>query len=268
MGLYALPYIGGKAGYDKTHGAGIRIAKLLPQRTDVYVEPFAGMLGILLQRVKSKNEIVNDKDTEIWNWWLVMRDHHEALLDKLDRTPNSRTELACCQLPADPEDIVEQARRTSVKILYGLQTSTASQSWRRCARQEGGIASWHKVRKRLDAVAYRIRDIQLENSDAVGIIERFQEGLVYCDPPYTSAPGSKEYGVHQFDKPAMTDAVLHSAAQIAISGYADEWDHLDWYRTELPAVSGALGHLHGDSRPKRTEVLWTNFPVNQQHKLF
>ena len=58
MGKYrSLPYFGGKRGY----GLAEWIASHLPLSDDIaYIEPFAGMAGVLLSRPAVKIEILND----------------------------------------------------------------------------------------------------------------------------------------------------------------------------------------------------------------
>ena len=80
MTLSALSYYGGKSGGHGSSGRGRWIASLLPGDTrTLYAEPYAGMLGILLQRAPAKLEIVNDLNRRIVNWWRVVRDHPDEL---------------------------------------------------------------------------------------------------------------------------------------------------------------------------------------------
>ena len=69
-------YTGGKARYKLNRW----IQSRLPMRTSgLYCEPFAGMLGILLNRPKSKIEIVNDLNGDIVSFWRAVRDYPEEL---------------------------------------------------------------------------------------------------------------------------------------------------------------------------------------------
>ena len=79
MMLYGLRYYGGKSEkFRNGNGAGPWIAKMLPYRR-MYVEPFAGMLGVLLQREKSRIELVNDRDGMISAFWECIRDYPDKL---------------------------------------------------------------------------------------------------------------------------------------------------------------------------------------------
>ena len=86
--LQALGWVGGKSAYSST-GTGGWIAGLLPPPgvRGGYIEPFAGMLGVLLQRNPASREIVSDLDGDLINWWRAVRDYPAQLGDLLDFTP-------------------------------------------------------------------------------------------------------------------------------------------------------------------------------------
>ena len=72
MGDYrTLTYYGGKRGYGKAEW----IASFLPWHSDsCYVEPFAGMAGVLFARQPVKVEVLNDLNQRVVNWLRVVRD--------------------------------------------------------------------------------------------------------------------------------------------------------------------------------------------------
>ena len=86
--LVSLAYFGGKA-HSSSTGNGKWIARHLPMRQG-YVEPFAGMLGILLQRRKCQMELVNDRCSLLASFWRCVREKNEEFLWKVWATPHSR----------------------------------------------------------------------------------------------------------------------------------------------------------------------------------
>jgi len=87
-------YHGGKSGAAIGSGSlGSWIADQLPPPTpqQLYVEPFAGMLGVLLQRQPAGKEIINDLDDRISDFWRAVRYHPEQLEWMLRWTPLSRS---------------------------------------------------------------------------------------------------------------------------------------------------------------------------------
>ena len=101
-GLKGLIWAGGKSSWGI--GSGRWVARQLPHRR-VYIEPFAGMLGVLLQRPPARREMVSDLDGRIINWWRVVRDQGPALEKLLDNTPGwSAAEFqVACEAETDPD---------------------------------------------------------------------------------------------------------------------------------------------------------------------
>ena len=86
--LRGLRYYGGKSPLGQV---GPWIAGNLPhQWKQTYVEPFAGMLGVLLCRAPCKVEVANDLDGDVFNWWRQVRDNADELTRKIKYTPLSR----------------------------------------------------------------------------------------------------------------------------------------------------------------------------------
>src|SRR6185312_12415259 len=106
-----LNYFGGK------WNAGPWIISHFPDH-EIYVEPFGGGASVLLQKPRSKREIINDIDLEIVNLYRVMRNAWPELERLLKLTPHSRVEYQDAY--EDSNDMVEQARRTLVKSYFGI----------------------------------------------------------------------------------------------------------------------------------------------------
>ena len=217
--LAALTWPGSKTPTGSSHGAGSEILRLLPTDAATYCEPFAGMLGLLLNRPVATMEIVNDLDGEIINWWRVLRDQTDELIGVLMLTPHSRQELAECGEPC--EDPVERARRFTVRCTQALPSG----QWRRGVSPNRAHSSWETLTNklldgRLVAIAERIRNVQIEHIDALPLIERVgaeEEALLYVDPPYREV-GDSLYS-HTVDHDELAQLLLTSKARVAVSGY-------------------------------------------------
>ena len=246
----ALSYLGGKA---KT---GRWIANQLPQTTDcTYIEPFAGMLGVLLQRPPSRSEIVNDANERIVNWWQTIRDHPTDVATRLEWTPSSRTDFDNAADSLDDPDPIVRAWALTVVLSDGfMHTDYGNLSWQPTYDTTGVKAL--PGRERLQRLADRIRDVQLENRDACDILERIAkvpQAVVYCDPPYRSSVIGSDMYKTEPDLNRLTELLQAQQGQVAISGYNDEWDHLGWRKTPRH-VQSAVG-----ARGNRLEHLWFNY---------
>ena len=263
--LRSLPYYGGKRGYGKATW----IAEHLPWAyNSTYVEPFAGMAGVLLARRPVKLEIVNDLNERIVNWWRAVRDEPEQLAWLIDRTPHSRVEYQWATENIDNPELpaVRRALAFTVAVDQSMMHADGKNGqWQK--NKDINVGSVRRPEGRdIDALAFRLRKVQLECMDAVKLIEQvadYRHAVVYADPPYPTADTSP-YKESEVDVDRLSAALLSIKGAAAISGYGDEWNHLGWRREERGATLFAA-NIHGANanRPPRTEVLWINAAADQ-----
>lgn len=253
-------WLGGKSSADGSP-LGTWIANQLPL-TPMYVEPFCGMLGILLQRPRASYEIANDLDGRVTNWWEVVRDQPEELISLLNDTPNSEPLWREIKAAYDDGSIYSQSKLRQAwafTILMYLSFGALGEYFGRSWTGKGGASiAISRYAKRLSALADRIRDVYLYSVDASVILERVAsnpEVVIYCDPPYYSTPAVKHYVAPELDVDGLTDLLLAQQGQVAISGYPGEWDHLGWRKEEFELSIKLYSEFHSD----RTECLWMNF---------
>jgi len=182
--LSGLSYYGGKSGSSST-GTGRWIASKLPPRTDVlYCEPFAGQLGVLLQRPPSDLEIVNDANERLINWWHAVRDQPEEFEHLIQHTPWSRREFELAKAGLDDGTPIERALAFYTVVLQSAQHTDNGTHWTIRRNNNASVPLWQPGR--VEKLAKRLRYVQLEKGDAVDIlnsIQHMENAVVYCDPP-------------------------------------------------------------------------------------
>jgi len=254
------------------HGAKWRLApwiiSQLP-RHECYVEPFGGSGAVLLRKGRSWLEVYNDLDSEVVNFFRVLRERSEELIRAIRLTPYAKEEWALSYRIGPELDPLEQARRFYVRAYMNLGgTSTVWRSgWR---RQK--VISKRKGRKKmtpaaltfmdtrhLDQVVERFRGVQIENDIAVNVVARYDspETLFYCDPPYPASTRGRwaktAYNCEMTDDQhrALAEVLHEVEGMVAISGYSCElYDELytGWLRIEKKA------RVNGDG--SAMESLW------------
>jgi DNA adenine methylase len=254
---------------------------LLP-KAQHYCEPFGGSAAVLLNREPSPVETYNDIDGEIVNFFRVLREQKEALLEAIGLTPFSREEFELAISPPETDiSDLERARRFFIRarqVRTGLAQTASSGRWAHCvltsrAGMAGAVSRWLGSVEGLSEIAQRLLRVQIEHAPAIEVIERYQsEGtLFYCDPPYPhdTRGDSKAYAYEMSDAEHRDLArVLHGVkGKVAVSGYqGDLMDELygDWYCLSAPAK-----HAHS-IKQLRQETLWMNYQPDegqwQQHQ--
>jgi DNA adenine methylase len=262
--LIAFGYYGGKFSHLNW------LLPLLPP-CHHYVEPFGGSAAVLLNREPSPLETYNDIDGEVVNFFRVLRDQKERLIEAIGLTPFSREEFyrALTANRAELSDL-ERARLFYVRARQartGLAQTASLGRWANCKLttrngMAGVVSRWLGAIEDLPAIALRLLRVQIENRPALEVIRLYDDPrtLFYCDPPYPhSARGdSKAYGFEMSDEEHRElAAVLHNIrGMAAVSGYrCDLLDELykDWRCHEAPAKN-----CHSVKKPRR-EALWTNY---------
>src|SRR5437016_11804908 len=170
------------------------ILPLLPGATH-YCEPFGGSAAVLLNREPSPVETYNDLDGEVVNFFRVLREHKDVLLEAIGLTPFSREEfeLAISEGTDGISDI-ERARRFFIRarqVRTGLAQTASSGRWANCvltsrAGMAGAVSRWLGSVEGLSEISQRLLRIQIEHAPAIEVIRRYdsEETLFYCDPPY------------------------------------------------------------------------------------
>lgn len=245
---------------------------LLPPATH-YCEPFGGSAAVLLNRPPSPVETYNDLDSEVVNFFRVLRDEGDALIRLIGLTPFSREELRLAT-QEDPESLsdLERARRFFVRarqVRTGLAQTASEGRWAHClltsrAGMGGAVSRWLGSVEGLSEIVQRLLRVQIENAPALEVIARYDspETLFYCDPPYVHGTrgDAKAYGYEMTDAEheALARALRGVRGKVAISGYASslyEDLYAGWTRIEAPA------RMIHSSKGERTEVLWVNYEL-------
>lgn len=238
-----------------------------------YCEPFAGSAAVLLNREPSPVETYNDIDGEVANFFKVLRDQKEKLVEAIGLTPFSREEFyRAVSTNGNLKQLseLERARLFFVRARQartGLAQTASLGRWANCkntsrAGMSGVVSRWLGSVEDLPEIALRLLRVQIENRPAVEIVHLYddKETLFYCDPPYVhSTRGDKKaYGFEMKDAEHRDLArVLNRVkGKVAVSGYkCDLMEDLykGWKYVEAPPKN-----CHSIKK-MRTEALWTNY---------
>src|SRR5213594_1949261 len=159
-----------------------------------YVEPFAGSAAVVLNREPSPVETYNDIDSEVTNFFRVLRDRKEKLVEQIGLTPFSREEFYRALSEENVANDIERARRFFVRarqVRTGLAQTASLGRWANCkntsrAGMSGVVSRWIGSVRMLPQIAERLLRVQIENRPAREVIELYDSPstLFYCDPPY------------------------------------------------------------------------------------
>lgn len=247
------------------------IVSLLPPHTS-YIEPFAGSLAVFFAKPPVTHEVVNDVDGEVVAFFRCLRDRPDDLIDAVELTPYARQEFADAK--EGSIDDLERARRFWVRVNQSFNKSARlDNGWSASVACQNGEAKTVLNRvARLREAAQRLMGVIIENRDAVDVIQAYgtPTGVIYADPPYVGSTRSQsrayEHELSTDDDHRALAAVLHeSPATVVLSGYdSDLYDDLyaDWHRLDQSVLRRSSNRASGE-RPRATEVIWSNRPLDE-----
>lgn len=252
-----------------------------------YVEPFGGSGAVLLAKKPSNMETFNDINSDVINFFRVLcGDRSSEFIERCRLTPHSR-ELyydAIQQYRHDREQMsgFDRAYWWYIITSCGWGGKFAS-GWGFSVRTGSGAHKWRTHVERLDEVAWRFLNVQLEHIDFQYILDKYdrKHTLFYLDPPYLPEtrkqgeyPNEMTYEQHEWMINFLVDDLQGMAL---VSGYPSElYSRLDergWVRYEWDSSSSIGGRTIHDrhfrtenpERYARTEVLWVS-PSAQRGK--
>lgn len=222
---------------------------------EIYCEPFAGGASVLLQKERSKREILNDLDGEIVNLLKVMRDRYGSLEKKLILTPHSRVEFI--KAYRDTKEPIERARRTLIKSYFGIGDSHAQRNGMRSSKTSNTCVakSWMNWVDNAWELADRLRGVTIENLPYANVIEKYAspQTLFYMDPPYVKDTRNDRHGYrHDFDDEdhrTLIDVLERRDLMVVLSGYDHPiYDRLGWHKVTQD--------FRTQKGSRKTETLW------------
>jgi len=250
---------------------------LLPllAESHTYCEPFAGSGAVLLSRTPSPVEVYNDIDGEVCNFFRVLRDDRDNLIERIALTPFSREEYLNALDVSPTLEAVERARRFYVRarqVRTGMAQGATPGRWANCignsrAGMAAAVSRWLGSADALPEIAARLLRVQIENRSAQEVIAIYDspETLFYCDPPYVhdTRIDRKMYANEMSDADHRDLALTLNdlAGKVAFSNYDSPildalYPSPKWTKIVLP-----MRTIHS-TKAQRSEVLWVNYAID------
>ncbi len=231
-------------------------------RHDVYVEPFFGSGAVFFQKDAAYNEIINDIDDDVYNFFKVLRENPEELIKQIMYTPYSRTEYQEAYGQCETISDLEKARRFAVKCWLGFGCGNRYKNGYRRGLMPSSpnpAKAFCGLPDTLQKAVMRLKNAQIEHMDAIDLIEdlKGRETLIYIDPPYLLDTRKKYLYNHELEDKEhirLLETIKKSDCSIVISGYDNEL-----YNSHLNGWTKYYKSTTAECSVRRTETLWLNF---------
>lgn len=254
----ALRYYGGKNRSAKW------IINLFPPHY-TYVEPFGGAASVLLQKEPSYFEVYNDLDSNVVTFFRVLRELETELVRAIKLTPWSREELQIAYQPATDE--LEMARRFYVRCWQSFGHLHGGWRYQHSDNGYSIVEQWNEA-EYLHQIASRLKKAQIENDEAVKIIDRFDtpRSLFYVDPPYVHDTRYRKNGyLHEMtdEQHRQLASKLHGVkGMVILSGY-----HSELYNELYGGWKAIEKKTTTNSNSASVEVIWLSPNITNMKSL-
>lgn len=227
---------------------------------DVYLEPFAGSLAVLFNKQRCHIETVNDLDGEIVNFFKVLRDNKEYLIEAVLLTPFSRKEYI--EAYEQTENAIEKARKFAVKCWMGFGCGNLYQNGFKSGQQTHSpnpAKAWAELPETLQLAADRLKGVQIECLPAIELIKRYDTSdvFIYADPPYLHGTRKNYLYKHEMtddEHVELLKVLANHPGKVLISGYDNEL-----YNEILNGWNKVQKNTLAEGGRKRVETMWMNY---------
>jgi len=241
------------------------ILPLLPKHHH-YVEVFCGGAKLLFGKEPSKIETINDLNSDLVNFYRMLRDHGPYLQKKLDATPYSREEWEYCR-KYDGNDSIERARCFFVRLRQSFGGIPRGWSFNTTNVNDVAARKFRNAVERFEDITERLKRVQIECRSFEIILLKYnnKDVLFYLDPPYihsTRTKGSCRLYDHEMtddQHKQMVELLLNLKAKCILSGYQHEiyspLERAGWQRRDY-SQSVRLEMKSKKERKDTIESLW------------
>lgn len=226
-----ISYYGGKQRLAK------RIVDLFPAH-DTYVEPFCGGVAVFFAKEPAHVEVINDIDHKILNFYRVLREQPEELINLLNVTPYHEEEYRLCKerwRTGRPYEGLKDAASYFILTQYAF-AKKINGGFGFSARQCQGRLTYNRINRVLAPAAERLRKTTLMCRDAIDVIKRFdrKNTLFYCDPPYVGTDQGHYQGYTGKEFHELIETLQGVKGKVVLSHYESCQVPLDWHVVKIP----------------------------------
>jgi DNA adenine methylase len=252
-----------------------RLIPLFPPH-QLYVSVFGGSGTDILRKPPSRSEVFNDRHGEVTNFFRVLQDRREELLERLRVTPVSRPQFEECLwlLRSGEGDPVLRAWAFVTGANQCRNGMDPLVAWPACWSPSvlRRLLRWTELPERLLEIAARLRAVVIERRDWSDVLRPLgsrgydsPDTFFFLDPPYL--PTSRDTGSRRVYSLEMSEAdherllsrLVCIQGKAMLCGYDSALYRRylgRWRREQFEVNCWASG---GPEKPKRVEVVWMNY---------
>lgn len=206
---YLINWIGGKRLLRK------KIAPMIPENIQGYVEPFGGGAWVLFFKDKwAELEVYNDLDSRLVNLFNVVKYHPCELARQM------------CYMLASREQFEQQIKQEGItdiqraaQFLYIINRSFGAKCESFGTSKSRGIKSAGGIVERIGEISKRLDKVLIENKSAFDLIKEYdrENMFFYLDPPYSKGEGYQVCSTKDFEHKRLAEILKNIKGRFLLS---------------------------------------------------
>ncbi|PAC27770.1 DNA adenine methylase [Flectobacillus sp. BAB-3569] len=202
------------------------ILPLIPEH-HTYVEPFFGGGAVFFGKPQSKAEVVNDTNSNLINFYKVLKYDFESLKEKIDESFHSRLQHRESLNVYEDEECIDKDKIQAAWSVW-MQTNMSFS----CMIGAGfgydklgkvALKIGNKKEKFTELFQQRMKRVTIENYDVLKVVKAYDspDAFFYFDPPYVSANQGHYGGYTLDDFKNLLDACANLKGKFLLSSYPE-----------------------------------------------
>lgn len=230
-----------------------RIVPHFPNHIDTYIEPFFGAGGLFFHKPKSKYNLVNDNDSDVYNFFKLVSTRPKKL-KKAIRSMPIHEDLWNHWRKHKETDPIPKALRFLFLSNFGFMGKGET------LRFMSGNSK-RLILERFDATCEMLADVEFTNCDFRELFKRLpirnpSKTFVYCDPPYLDTDHNYSSGFKKEDSFDLFNVLCGTGLRFAMSEFDHPFVIAEAKRRRLNIIE--IGERR-NLRNRRMEILVTNY---------
>lgn len=245
------PYPGGKARYTDW------IVSHIPEHR-CWVDVFGGSGAVTYNKPRSNTEVYNDINDDLVQFFRVVREDVDELIEWLETVPYSRSvydEWAAAYFEGERvDDPIERAGRFWTLRYMQFGGDISGVNGFKTRNQRSPARTFDNARDQLREITKRFQGVIIENKDYLEVLRDYDDAqtLFYLDPPYVDR--EHYYDDDEFDHSELVEILCEIDGDWMVS-----YDTLPEGLEDYPVVTNEVTHRMAQGGVSATERLVTNY---------
>lgn len=236
-----------------------------------YTETFFGGGAIFFAKDESPNEVINDLNSHVINFYEVCRTNFAELKQKIESTLFSRATYKVAMVIYQMPHLFNAIQKAwAFYVATNMGFGCAIGSWALDKYGKRAKSFWNKKLLFDESIPKRLEKTHIECNDAIKVLKQYdaEDAFHFIDPPYINTDMGHYSHYSEDDYIRLLDCLTELKGKFMLCGFPN--DILDTYLQQNPhwhikrydKVKSAVKAEKGQKRTARKiEVLVANYPL-------